>query len=208
MPLASPDSTALRILTSAEELFAQFGYFGVSLRQITAAARVNLAAVNYHYYDKESLYRQILQRQLQQINGRRLALLAEAETRAGDGPIPLSAIIDALARPLLLPDPDIRATRIRLLGRLLSERQPFTDALLSSEFQPVMTRFGQAIRRHNPALPASDFVWRLSFVTGALHHAVVTMPDMAVHTTGLCRPDDCAGALQNFTDFAVKALSP
>jgi AcrR family transcriptional regulator len=208
MFLSSSSSTASKILNSAEELFAQHGYAGVSLRQITVAAKVNLAAVNYHYYDKESLYRQILQLQLEQINRRRLALLAEAEIHAGAGPVPLPAIIDALARPLFLPDAGTRATSVRLLGRVLSERQPFTDGLLRAEFHPVMTRFGQAIRRHNPALPASDFVWRLSFVIGALHHSLVTMPDMAAHTSGLCRPDDCAGALGNFSDFAVKALSP
>lgn len=207
MPSGISYDARKRILIAAESLFAQYGYSDVSLRQITVAAKVNVAAVNYHYYDKESLYREILTQRLTQINRRRLDLLAAAETRAGTAAIPLAEIIDALARPLFLPDEPTGIEAPRLLGRLLSERQPCTDDLLRSEFQPVMTRFGQAIRRHDPARPPADFVWRLSFLIGAMHHAVVTRPDMSLHTSGLCPADDCAGALRNFTDFAVNAFS-
>ncbi|MES1168685.1 MAG: TetR/AcrR family transcriptional regulator, partial [Oleiharenicola lentus] len=89
MPFGDTNETSQKILTTAESLFAQHGYAGVSLRQITVAAKVNLAAVNYHYYDKESLYRELLTQRLRQINRRRLALLAEAEARAGNSPVPL-----------------------------------------------------------------------------------------------------------------------
>lgn len=207
MPLTAPSPTALRILTAAESLFARHGYTGVSLRQITAAAGVNLAAVNYHYYDKESLYRELLTQRLAGINRERAGLLAAAQARTSPGPIPLPEIFEALARPLLLPSAATGTAATRLLGRLLSERQPFMDPLLRDEFQPAMTRFGQALRRHQPGLPPADFVWRLSFVIGALHHTVVTLPDMPLHTDGLCQADDCAGALQNYVKFAAKAFA-
>jgi len=206
MPFGVTNETSQRILTTAESLFAQHGYAGVSLRQITVAAKVNLAAVNYHYYDKESLYLEILSRRLRQINSRRLALLAEAEARAGGAPVPLAGIINALARPLFVSGEDYTRASTRLLGRLLAEKQPFTDELLRTEFQPVMTRFGQAIRRHTPSLSPSDFLWRFSFVIGALHHAMTTLPDMKALTYGICRDDDPEGALLNFTEFAVRAF--
>lgn len=207
MQAASPLSTRSKILCAAEALFAQHGYVGVSLRQITAAARVNLAAVNYHFFDKDGLYRELVCQRLSQINRERLTLLSSAQTRAGSEPIPLLDLFDALARPLLLPSPETGSLAPRLVGRLLSERQPSTDTLLREEFQPTITKFGQALRRHQPALPPADFVWRLSLVIGALHHTLVTLPDMAQHTGGLCRGDDCVGALKNFTDFSVKAFT-
>lgn len=203
-----PQSTVQRILAAAESLFAHHGYNGVSLRQITAAAHVNLAAVNYHFYDKETLYREILSRRLKQINQRRLKLLTDRELHTKDGLTPLTAVIDALARPLLLPDTETGTDAVRLLGRILSERQSFTDELIRTELQRPMMRFGQAIRRHTPGLPPGDFLWRLSFVVGALHHVVMTLPDMPLHTSGICRADDGEAALANFTVFAVKALSP
>jgi AcrR family transcriptional regulator len=206
-PLSSHADTRNRILTTAESLFAQHGYAGVSLRQITGAAKVNVAAVNYHFYDKEGLYRELLRLRLRQINHARLALLEAAQVRAGDAPVPLPEIFDALARPLFFPAAETGPLAPRLLGRLLSERQPFADDLVREEFQPAMTRFGQAIRRHQPGLPPADFIWRLSFVIGALHHALTTLPDMALHTGGLCQAGDCAAALKNFSDFSVKAFS-
>jgi AcrR family transcriptional regulator len=199
--------TKSRILTAAESLFAKHGYAGVTLRQITARARVNLAAINYHYYDKESLYREILTSRLRIINRRRLDLLTTAGVRAGGDPIPLPEVIAALARPLFLPADGESTDGTRLLGRLLAERQAFTDDLIRTEFQPVMTRFGQAIRRHVPSIPPGDFVWRFSFVIGALHHALVTMPDMSLLTDGLCEAEDAEVAFANFSAFAVKALS-
>ena len=51
--------TKERILDTAEVLFAQKGYRAVSVREITSAARCNLAAVNYHFGKKENLYLEV-----------------------------------------------------------------------------------------------------------------------------------------------------
>lgn len=53
------DLTKERILDSAEILFAQKGFQAVSVREITGAARCNLAAVNYHFGNKENLYLEV-----------------------------------------------------------------------------------------------------------------------------------------------------
>lgn len=50
------DNTKERILAEAEKLFAEKGYNGVSVREITQAAGCNLAAVNYHFGNKKKLY--------------------------------------------------------------------------------------------------------------------------------------------------------
>ncbi len=53
------DLTKERILDTAEILFAQKGFQAVSVRQITSAAECNLAAVNYHFGNKENLYLEV-----------------------------------------------------------------------------------------------------------------------------------------------------
>ncbi len=47
-------TTKDKILNAAEKLFAEQGFNGTSLREITSAAEVNLAAVNYHFGSKKS----------------------------------------------------------------------------------------------------------------------------------------------------------
>ena len=49
-----------RIMKAAERLFAEKGYDGTSIRAIVAKARVNQAAINYHFDGKDGLYREVL----------------------------------------------------------------------------------------------------------------------------------------------------
>jgi AcrR family transcriptional regulator len=55
-----PDTTRQRILKAAVELFAERGYDGASVRAIVTKARVNQAAINYHFQGKDGLYLEVL----------------------------------------------------------------------------------------------------------------------------------------------------
>jgi len=52
--------TRERIMKAAERLFAEAGYDGTSIRAIVAKAKVNQAAINYHFDGKDGLYREVL----------------------------------------------------------------------------------------------------------------------------------------------------
>ena len=66
--------TKTRILDTAERLFAQKGFDAVSLRNIIASAKVNLAAVHYHFGSKQALVHAVIGRRLRPINGERITL--------------------------------------------------------------------------------------------------------------------------------------
>jgi AcrR family transcriptional regulator len=210
--MAAKDNDAIRecILNAAESLFAENGFDGTSLRLITAEAKVNLAAVNYHFGDKVSLYREVVTRRLRPINESRLALLEKAEREADDSPTSLALIFDALARPLFelgQYNPEGSHQAVRVIGRSLSEPQPFMAGLIAQEVQPVMARFAQAVRRHVPALSPEEFLWHFSFVVGALHHALATMHTMKTLTRGICRDHDSTTALSHYIQFAVATFT-
>jgi AcrR family transcriptional regulator len=204
-----PEETLERIVIAAEQLFAEHGYHGTTLRQITRAAKVNLAAVNYHHGDKESLYLEVLRRRIQPINQIRLAGLAAAEANSDRQPVQLAMIFQLLAEPLfrLFAEAEGQSPpAARLIGRSLSEPLPFLEKFLVDEFQPVLARFGQALRRHAPTLPPDEFLWRLSFVVGALLHALATLHRMKFLTRGICRDHDHAAALPRFVQFATSVF--
>src|SRR3546814_12543562 len=71
-------STKDRILGAAEELVAQHGCAGTSLRQVTTRADVNIAAVNYHFGSKENLVNEVFRRRMDEMSARRLAQLKTA----------------------------------------------------------------------------------------------------------------------------------
>ncbi|MEO8536230.1 MAG: helix-turn-helix domain-containing protein, partial [Betaproteobacteria bacterium] len=60
LPVRATVETKSRLLDAAETLFMEHGYEATSLRALTAAADVNLAAVNYHFGSKEELFHAVL----------------------------------------------------------------------------------------------------------------------------------------------------
>lgn len=203
--LATTEQIHRRILDSAEECFALHGYEAASLREITRKARVNLAAAHYHLGNKQTLYALVFARRLRPLNELRLAGLEKAEAAAPDRVVPLAQVMEIMLRPVFELGRSTDGGRhfLRVLGRSLSEPMPFKDELLAREFQPTLTRFGQALRRHAPTLSPGDFLWRLSFVIGAMHHTLATLHEMRELTRGICRNDDHEGALRRFLQFAT-----
>src|SRR5678816_574617 len=88
-----PHETRTRILDAAEELFMLHGFEGTSMRQLTAKADVNLAAVNYHFGSKDALIEAVFRRRLDPMNAARIAALDAIE--ASGRPLPPEAIIRA-----------------------------------------------------------------------------------------------------------------
>ena len=71
-------STKEQIVLAAEELFAEHGLDGVSLRQIGAAAgNGNNSAVQYHFGSKERLVQAVFEYRLPRLRERRELLIAE-----------------------------------------------------------------------------------------------------------------------------------
>lgn len=61
---APRDDTRERLLDAAEVLFCQQGFDRTSVRDLTAEAACNVAAVNYHFGGKQQLYQEMFQRRL------------------------------------------------------------------------------------------------------------------------------------------------
>jgi len=56
-----------RLLDAAERLFCERGFDQTSVRDLTNEAGCNVAAVNYHFGNKENLYKQMFKRHLEQV---------------------------------------------------------------------------------------------------------------------------------------------
>lgn len=125
-------STKDRILGAAEELFAQHGFAGTSLRQVTSLAAVNIAAVNYHFGSKEGLYATVLE----EAHARLVSIdLVTKATQSGAEPAEklrtlLRQIVGEIAR---------RAEgrwELRVLSREVLAPTPMMDRMIANQIQP------------------------------------------------------------------------
>jgi AcrR family transcriptional regulator len=166
----NPTSTKERILAAAEALFAQRGFDGASLRQLTASAGVNLAAVNYHFGSKEKLVEQVFKRRLDALNQHRLAELAKV---AGQPGTTLEDVLAAYIRPALeLSHEGNGSLFMRVLARAFAEHDDTLRQFLSENYGHVMRQFTAEFARLLPHLEKAELYWRIDLVTGALTHAM------------------------------------
>jgi AcrR family transcriptional regulator len=124
MPAETRADTRAKLLTAAEQLFAERGVDAVSLREITRVAGArNVIAVQYHFDDRAGVLTAILAKHLPDVDARRHALLDEIE--AGGAPTG-RALAGALVRPLAakLADPDGGPAFLQIYAELLNRPTP------------------------------------------------------------------------------------
>jgi len=170
-----PPVTKERILDAAEALFMEHGFEATSLRAITAAAGVNLAAVNYHFGSKEELFQAVLTRRLDPMNQERVDLLTRLEQEAAPEPLPCDRILAAMFMPALklARDPERGGKDfLRLLGRAYADPAPFIRKFLAEQYAVMIARFKSAFGRALPDLPPKELSWRLHFIMGALSYTL------------------------------------
>lgn len=202
-------ATKLAILRATERLVAAKGFEATSLRAITTAAKVNLAAVNYHFATKDALIVAMLNRRLRPVNEARLALLGQFEAEAGRKAVPVEKILEALFRPFLeVVSQRSRGGRdfLRLLGLCLAEPSAYLKPLVEKEFSEKTRRFHAALRRALPQLSEHETHWRLHFAHGVFLHTV-THPDVLATTSrGRCRLTDSEATLRRVINFCAAGL--
>ena len=171
--MSQPD-TKQRILSAAEHHFARDGYHATSLRSITATAKVNLAAVNYHFGSKEALLEAVIERRLSPLNEIRLgqleALLNQAEEL---GEVPACRdILRTFIEPTLHLRQQGSETEdfIALIGRILAEPRGIAMSIFMHHMGPLMDRLFKALSLSLPELSRETLFWRLHFAIGSLSH--------------------------------------
>lgn len=143
------DDTKSRLLESAGEEFAEKGFEGATIRGIIERARANIAAVNYHFGDKERLYVQAV------IEAHRCGI--EGDGDDGDlCAVPASAqlrlyVRNFLVRVLAVGDPD--SWHHKLMLREMIRPSAASETLVREVIRPKFERLLNILRE---ACPGAD----------------------------------------------------
>ena len=166
-----PD-TKQKILDTAERLFGEKGYDATSLRQVIAAAGVNLAAVHYHFGSKEELLDALVLRRVAPVNAARIAMLDRLDSDPSCPPT-VEKVLEAFMLPMS-ETAVAHSTFVRLMGRLYAEGMMAT--ITKKHFHGTAMRFLASLRKALPDLPEEELAWRAHFMIGAMAHAMCGVP--------------------------------
>jgi AcrR family transcriptional regulator len=201
-------ATKIAILDAAERLFADGSFSSVSLRDITTAAAVNLAAVNYHFGSKELLVRELFKLRSIELNRERARLLHDAET-AGPGAPQLEQVLYALIAPpvrgWLSSDP-ARSCTARFLVRAIVEATPEVRRLIETEVGHLQ-RFVVSLARAMPQLSHAEICLRLHFTLGVMHYAINDRKRLEMLSLGACDYSDPEGVIGWIVGFAAAGFA-
>ena len=197
-------STKDRILGAAEELFAQFGFSGTSLRQVTSKADVNIAAVNYHFGSKENLVNEVFRRRMDEMSAQRLARLHAV---VASGSCDLEAVLAAFVEPALALAQDRHGggAFIRVIARAYAEKNDSLRRFLSDQYGHVLREFAKAIASCVPSLGKETLYWRLDFLSGALTYAMADF-GMIKRRSGVSEAAHRERAARELIAFAAAGL--
>lgn len=97
-------STKKQLMEAAAELFAERGFDGVSVRDITGRANVNLGALTYHFGTKERLFAEVISQKAEPLVQMGRSIVGSRKTP----PEKLEEMLDAYAMYILHDEPALK----------------------------------------------------------------------------------------------------
>ena len=175
-----------RLLDTAEALFCEKGYDGVSVRELTAAAGCNLAAVNYYFGGKDKLYAEMFRRQFGMMIQRNMESIDRVMAKPG---VSLEDLLAAMMKPAICSviENETEGKVLRLLVRAVLNQQIDRNSFASEMKTRLFERLGRAIMRLVPGIAPDKILLIVFSIDGAILHPFLfmefyqeTMPELSV----------------------------
>jgi AcrR family transcriptional regulator len=199
-----------RIVAAAEHVFAEMGTEKATLRDITARAKVNVAAVSYYFGSKSDLVHSVFDRLSTRLNEQRIRDLDECLAKAKQsGRAPgLRPILEIFIRPYLEGKSGRLFARMILQHRLAPS--DVTQTIISAHFDPMARRFIGAITDACPQLDAKVFFWRYIFMIGSVVYVIAdtgVLDRTAYLSGGRVRARSAADIADAMLDFCEAGMA-
>lgn len=194
-----------RILDTAEELFALHGYDGVTLRQIAAGAKVDVALANYHFGKKLALFNAVFERRAAALNGSRLDALRACQAGAGKRGPAVEQIIEAFLRPLeLTQEADDPGWKNYLALIAYINNSPYWGPrMMSRIFDNLVSEFIVALKQALPHASDEDIYWCYNNLSGALTLTLAQTGRIDKLSGGKCLSTDFKAAYDHMIPFTA-----
>ena len=200
---AATQETCRKLIDAAGQVFAERGLHAATIKEITDRARVNMAAINYHYRDKFELYAAVIRHALT------LTAVTPSPNDLSDDPeVRLRQVIHSQIEDIL--DPSRPAWRGPLLAHEFAQPTEALDSVMEELLRPRSELIRGIVRDIiGPNVPEKQAL-SAALSIGAqvifyLYHAEIIRrlhPDLA----GRNSPDSLADHIVEFSLPGLRAM--
>ena len=196
--------TRQRLLEAAGEVFAERGFRNATVREICRRAQANLAAVNYHFGDKERLYAAVMEYA-------HSYALEKYPLAQGESPdIPAPERLQAFIRYLLFSvfDKGVPAWLGKLMAREMIEPTSALNTLVERIILPMSQKLGAIVRELLGTAVTDEGVHRcqMSIIGQCLHYRNARPVIQRIFPEQQYTPEDIAMMAEHITLFSLCAL--
>ncbi|MBS0275514.1 MAG: TetR family transcriptional regulator [Proteobacteria bacterium] len=192
-----------RILDAAEELFAEHGLDGVTVRQVTRKANVDTALAHYYFGTKKGLFDAVFLRRAAVINEARLKAIDEYQINPGAGGATIEGFIQAFLDPVMerwAKGGSGWKNYLTIVAQV-NNTPKWGGATMARYFDPVIHRLIDALRGIMQGAHDIDLYWSYQFLSGALTLTFAETGRIDRLSSGACRSTDYEAVRERLAPF-------
>ncbi|WEK44771.1 MAG: TetR/AcrR family transcriptional regulator [Candidatus Sphingomonas colombiensis] len=191
-----------RILDAAEQLFAEFGYHGVTLKDVATRVGVSSTLIHYHFNGKESIYEAVWARRAPFSALSRLEAMRRYAAEVGDNVTvegALHAWIDTDLNTQIENEDQWRA-----FGKISAQANSadgWGADKMTRYFNPVVLALIDLLRKAMPDCDEETIFWGYHFLSGAMTHNMARTGRLDDLSEGLCSSNDFVSIRRHMATF-------
>jgi len=196
------------LLDTAEALFAERGFHGASVRDITEAANVRNASINYHFESKENLFLKVIERRIEPLAALRSERLLKMKPDPTKPEISVRHVVESFAEPMLnfaeYGGPGWKNYCV-LIARLSVQKQ-WGENDVSQKYDDHAHLFLDALKITFPFADEYRIHCCFQFLLSTTLYAVCDNERLDTLSAGKFRSDDLSRLRGPFLDYAIGGI--
>jgi AcrR family transcriptional regulator len=199
------ENSRTRLLDAAEVLFAEKGFEKTTVRDITTAAHCNVAAINYHFKNKDNLYKEVYIRRVRQLRQVRFEAIDGVMSRGSEAS--LEGLIGTYARSFLEPLVDTQSGQavMMLMTREMNEPRLSKEIFFEEMVWPVQERLEAAIAGLCPEVDGGSLIASIQAIVGQLLH-YIRMRELHQANPQLPAPPETEAMIGHLVRFSAAGI--
>lgn len=196
------EESIARILDAAEQLFAEFGYHGVTLKDVAARVGISSTLIHYHFKGKESIFEAVWARRAPISARNRLEAMRRYAEAAGD-----KITVEGALHAWIDTDLNMQleeAEQWTAFGKIAAQANSAAGwgaEKMTKYFNPVVLALIELLKKAMPDCDEQTIFWGYHFLSGAMTHNMARTQRLDELSHGLCSSSDFESIRKHMAKF-------